>query len=210
VRRHADWLLAGGVGVLAQVEIWTSEGLERRGAHALLALAAASALGFRRRAPLAVLGVLAAVFAAGAAFLEPPSGDDPLGPAIALLIAVYSAGAYATGVGVAAGAAVAVALPALAVLSDPEPVGIDDYLFFLVLFGGPWLAGRAIQLRRRRERDLILGREHEARAAVLEERSRIARELHDVVAHAISVIVLQARGARHSLDAEPREARGRR
>ena len=43
---------------------------------------------------------------------------------------------------------------------------------------------------------------------MLEERTRIARELHDVVAHAISVIVLQARGARHALSAEPEDARG--
>jgi len=43
---------------------------------------------------------------------------------------------------------------------------------------------------------------------VAEERQRIARELHDVVAHAISVIVVQARGGRRLLDTEPAEARG--
>ena len=62
--------------------------------------------------------------------------------------------------------------------------------------------------RRGRERDLIVEREEKARRAVLEERTRIARELHDVVAHAISVIVLQARGARHALAADPEDARG--
>ena len=69
----------------------------------------------------------------------------------------------------------------------------------------------------RRQRELALEeradalereQEQRARAAVAEERQRIARELHDVVAHAISVIVVQARGGRRMLDAEPAEARG--
>ena len=47
-----------------------------------------------------------------------------------------------------------------------------------------------------------------AEAAIVEERGRIARELHDVVAHAISVIVLQARGGRRLHDSEPDETRG--
>ena len=85
---------------------------------------------------------------------------------------------------------------------------LGNLTFFAGIFGGTWLAGRAIRRRRARERDLIVEREEKARAAVLEERTRIARELHDVVAHAISVIVLQARGARHALDAEPDDARG--
>ena len=46
-----------------------------------------------------------------------------------------------------------------------------------------------------------------AQRAVAEERSRIARELHDVVSHAISVTVLQARGARRTLDTDPETAR---
>jgi hypothetical protein len=85
---------------------------------------------------------------------------------------------------------------------------VGNLTFFAGIFGGTWLAGRAIRRRRGRERDLILEREAKARAAVLEERTRIARELHDVVAHAISVIVLQSRGARHALDADTDEARG--
>jgi signal transduction histidine kinase len=80
--------------------------------------------------------------------------------------------------------------------------------------GGAWLAGRAMCYRRTREHvlelltvDLEREREEKARAAVAEERVRIARELHDIVAHAISVIVLQARGGRRSLATDPGETR---
>src|SRR5258706_546535 len=73
----------------------------------------------------------------------------------------------------------------------------------------------ALRARRLRENVLeelavTLARERDERAgaAVAEERSRIARELHDVVAHAISVIVLQARGGRRLIGDEPEEARG--
>jgi signal transduction histidine kinase len=50
-------------------------------------------------------------------------------------------------------------------------------------------------------------REHLARIAVAEERASIARELHDVVAHSLAVMVVQADGARYALDAEPGKAR---
>ena len=87
-------------------------------------------------------------------------------------------------------------------IADANEGTLLDYLgnatFFFVIFGGLWLAGRAMRRRRVRERELIVQRDEGARAAVSEERARIARELHDVVAHAISVMVLQARGARHA------------
>jgi signal transduction histidine kinase len=100
-------------------------------------------------------------------------------------------------------------------VNDPESLNVGAIIFFGMLFGVPWSVGRMVYHRRQREVALeeradMLEREQEqrARAAVAEERTRIARELHDVVAHAISVVVVQARGGRRMLDTEPGEARG--
>ena len=83
-----------------------------------------------------------------------------------------------------------------------------------MLFAIAWLAGFALRERTEQaeaaeERAARAEREREAaaRIAVAEERARIARELHDIVAHAVSVMVLQVGAVRHRL---PGRARGRR
>ena len=89
-----------------------------------------------------------------------------------------------------------------------------ELAFIPVLFGIGWLAGfalreRSAQAAAAEERAAQAEREREAagRLAVAEERARIARELHDVVAHAVSVMVLQVGAVRHRLgDAEDRDA----
>jgi signal transduction histidine kinase len=90
--------------------------------------------------------------------------------------------------------------------SDGTSMNVGGFLFFGFFMLGPFLVGVAIRMRREREHLLVREQDERARAAVAEERARIARELHDVVAHAISVIVLQARGARHADGAEREEA----
>ena len=84
----------------------------------------------------------------------------------------------------------------------------------MVYFGGAWVLGRALRRRRLatvelRDRAARLEREREerARAAVAEERGRIARELHDVIAHSMSVIVVQAGAAEQILEHDPARAR---
>ena len=75
----------------------------------------------------------------------------------------------------------------------------SDVFFAMAFCGTPWAAGVAVRLRRERESELAASNaelEEQARVAVTAERSRIARELHDVVSHAIAVTVLQARGGR--------------
>ena len=104
---------------------------------------------------------------------------------------------------------------AIVVYNDPNH-DAGDFIFIPVLFGIGWLVGfalreRAEQTEAAEERAARAEREREAaaRVAVAEERGRIARELHDVVAHAVSVMVLQVGAVRHRMSetsAEDREA----
>ena len=87
---------------------------------------------------------------------------------------------------------------------------VQSFLFSGGLVGlAPWLAGRATRARRAAPAALEREREQRARAAASEERQRIARELHDVVAHGVVLMVLQAQGARRILDHDPERARER-
>ena len=103
------------------------------------------------------------------------------------------------------GLAVTVSGAAIIVYNDPSHAG-GDFVFTPILFAIAWLAGfalreRAAQAEMAEERAAHAEREREAaaRVAVAEERARIARELHDVVAHAISVMVLHIGAVRHHL-----------
>jgi signal transduction histidine kinase len=100
---------------------------------------------------------------------------------------------------------------AIIVYNDPNH-SPGDFVFTPVLFTIGWLAGfalreRATQAEAAEERAAQAEREREAaaRVAVAEERARIARELHDVVAHAVSVMVLQVGAVRHKLPDAPAE-----
>jgi signal transduction histidine kinase len=209
LQRHRDAALAVALAAVAELELFVLHLDYERALFLPVMLLTPLALAWRTRYPLAVLGVQMAAWVL--VDLYTPPDEDPLTLAITLAISVYSVGAHTQGRRAVAGAALVAGMALLATIVDWNQGSLVDLFgnltFFAAIFGGTWLAGRAIRRRRGRERDLILEREEKARAAVVEERTRIARELHDVVAHAISVIVLQARGARHSLDAEPGEAR---
>jgi len=94
---------------------------------------------------------------------------------------------------------------AIIIYNDPNH-SPGDFVFTPILFAIGWLAGyalreRAAQAEAAEERATYAEREREAaaRIAVAEERTRIARELHDIVAHAVSVMVLQVGAVRHKL-----------
>jgi signal transduction histidine kinase len=97
--------------------------------------------------------------------------------------------------------------------NDPERAS-GDFIFTPLLFTAVWLCalgfGRKLeQAREAEERAARLEREREeqARAAVAEERARIARELHDVVGHSVSVMTVQASGVRRLLRPEQERER---
>ena len=113
------------------------------------------------------------------------------------------------------GLAVVISGAAVVVSNDPGQTGAD-FVTIPATFTVAWLAGvalrsRAEQAERAEERASVAEREREsaARVAVAEERARITRELHDIVAHAVSVMVLQVGAVRHRLPdslSEDREA----
>ncbi len=92
--------------------------------------------------------------------------------------------------------------------------GVSGAGWGLIVLGGAWAAGRTIRDRRGliaalrdTAEQLRISRDEHARAAVSEERGRIARELHDVIAHAVSVIVVQAGAAERTVETDPVRAR---
>jgi signal transduction histidine kinase len=168
-------------------------------------LLAPVSLVWRRRQPLPVFFlVMAGVLAAASV--------APYGSLAAAMIAAYSVGAHDRRRLLSLAAMVITATVILAVFGGrlpamPEFAG--PYLVFVPL----WLAGNAIQIRQLRadafeSKATRLEREQElaTRQAMAEERARIARELHDVVAHSVSVMVVQAGAARHVLRAAPDQA----
>ncbi len=180
------------------------------------ALLCAAPLALRRRLPV-VACLLAIVGMAAISLLVSSFMNTSFGMIAVLAIALYSMGRYARGVeaGIAAGVVLVVIVAFLA--SEQQASYEPGDIAFAVLFvGGPWAAGLVIRLRADRVRhlddrnaELVIESTERARKAVADERSRIARELHDVVSHAIAVTVLQARGARRTLgvdDAQVGEA----
>jgi signal transduction histidine kinase len=166
---------------------------------ALVASAVASAaLYWRRRAPLAVLGVALVAWAVTLGGSQSQLGG-------VTIIALYSVGRYATDsrwgqVGVAA----AVAEVSVDVLNDPAPWGEAVLGGFVILMA--WYVGRRLRLRRERADQLLREQAAEARRVVTEERTRIARELHDVVAHRVSLMTVQAGAARAVAAEDPEGA----
>ena len=191
-----DILLALGLAALVQLEIWGSDVTVPKALAVPVGLLMTLPLAWRRRAPLIVVAVVMAALA-GQTLLD-SSEQPPQTPFLALVVAVYSVAAYTERPRALLGGVVSLTV---ILLSEP-----DDFIVAGPLYIGVWLAGRLYRDRQRlatalQSRTAALEREQEetARLAIAEERARIARELHDVVAHSVSVIVVQAGAERLAL-----------
>ncbi|MDQ3936172.1 MAG: histidine kinase [Actinomycetota bacterium] len=170
---------------------------------------------WRRRIP--AVGLVA--FAA-ALLITRALGDDTANqitlPFIALFVFAYALGAYGSLRATVVGSAIAVVGVGCDIVINEETAGavLVGLLFASIFMGAPLAVGRAMRNRRlladalrekaeRAERD----QEADARRAVEGERARIARELHDVVAHSISVMTVQAEAVARIADRYPEQAR---
>jgi len=168
-------------------------------------------LTWRRRAPLVTVGVVAAAVCAQSLIIE---SLPAFGEFLAVMLATYSVAAYAGRGTALLGLLVSATAVAVQGVRDPAAASSFEFVYGVVYFGGGWLLGRVARSRRLHSSELerraeVLERERveEARAAVAEERRRIARELHDVIAHCVSAIVIQAGAAEEIADRDPARAR---
>jgi signal transduction histidine kinase len=216
--RWTDRIIVLALGGLGLAEVWIFVGLYPVNtflANIFLCLLASLPLLWRRRAPVAVLFICVAVLGIQANFFN-PTREPPLTSFVLLLVVFYSVAAHGGGlrVGVRGGFAFLAGIPAIDVprfLAGENPGDIIPAWAFIIVF---WFIGKTIRQRRLqaveledRASQLELEREEKARLAVAEERSRISRELHDVIAHSVSVMVVQAQAAQRLLEGEQREAR---
>jgi signal transduction histidine kinase len=188
--------------------VWTVADLDgNRGAIAALSLALSLAMLLRRTYPLALVASVLLYFAvtAAAGWNTP---DVTFFPSAALIVSSYSVAAHSeTRTGLIGAALVACVPVAGFVAGDLSIVQV----FFMLLFNAAsWSAGQLVRTRedetlRVSARSAALEREAEerTRAAVADERARIARELHDVVSHGLSGMVFEAAGAERVVDRDP-------
>ncbi|MGQ4365591.1 sensor histidine kinase [Streptomyces sp. SAS_272] len=176
----------------------------------LLMTLGAAALVLRRRAPMTVLALTGA-----ASVAESVTGDPRAPVAMSAVVALFTvASATDRPTTLRAGLLTMTVLTGAAMLAGPLPWYAQDNLGILAWTGIGATAGDAVRSRRaavqairdRAER-AELTREEEARRRVAEERLRIARDLHDVVAHHIALVNVQAGVAAHVMDKRPDQAK---
>jgi signal transduction histidine kinase len=221
LERYAVEAVALALAVAGQIELWAGSSDGPRALAAVAALVATMPLLLRRRFPF---GAPAFLFA-GLALVSLVSPAAVYGGTsftlFALMLAFWAAGAQRERQPAVAGAAIGLAA-VVVVLATGGRGGVvrtgdaelSLFIWSLIAVGLPLgafalgaRAQRAAELQERADR-LEREREERTRAAVAAERARIARDLHDVIAHSVTVMTVQGGAARLLLDSDPGRARG--
>jgi signal transduction histidine kinase len=205
----ADLALVVLLAAVATVETLGGHYGDLTGATLVVDVVVVLPLLVRRRYPLGCFLLVQLVIALTATFATSIDGN---GFFLALLVGGYSLGAHAPLRRAVAGMLVFVLVMAYAAWrSTGNP--LDDLDFIVMLVGALWIAGRVAwsrqQLVRRladQSAELREARDAQARALVAEQRARIARDVHDVVAHSVSIMVVQAEAGEAQLPADARSA----
>lgn len=202
-----DVALAALVAGLSLMDVWAPLSFVAREHHrpllSVVFVAMSLALVWRRRAPLVVL---AFVFTSGSLLYLAIGAPEALGTFLPPLAALYAVGRYAEPRALVLAAPVALLGTAIHEVKDPNFTLSGPAIFFWALLVAAWLVGHAFRRRALAAEEL----ERARRADVAAERTRIARELHDVVGHGISIVVLQVVAALGMLESGSHEAaRGR-
>src|SRR4051795_9255992 len=197
--RRNDLLIAAGLAAASLLQVTVVYPIASAPVGVAVALGTTLPIAFRRSHPVA-----ATVFAS-LVWLVPTDGYLFLGY-VAAFVLYYSLAVYVPDVRVViavAGLGVALSVAAAAMHDDVT----GEYFGALPAVVLPAVTGRVVRRLRELTFHLELERERAEHAAITEERSRIARELHDVVAHGISVIAIQADAAEAALERDPELAR---
>jgi signal transduction histidine kinase len=212
-RVRVDQFIAIALLVEIELQIWLGESIPDRGYAGLAVFALAWAVAVRRRMPLVAAFVVPGLMSVRILTGTGGNLNSAAGVLVAVILLFYGLGAFASerrSIWVLAVAAVIMSLNTVT-----KPGGGVSAVFPVVLFALllPYALGRTMRTRAAREQQardvaeqLDAARDASARAAAYGERARIARELHDVLAHSMSVMVIQAGGARLVMDAQPERA----
>lgn len=214
--RLPDAVLALGLAVAAQLDLrYNLDNSTHYGsgfATAVVVAVATLALAWRRRWPFPTLCVVAGAVAGPQLFTT--LTFTLWGHFVPLLVAAFTVARWCSGRLAAAGAVIVATTIGVVLLRVPAAGSAGNVPFAVVPAVGLMAAGRVLQRRQARAseladraRRLVAERDAEVAAALAGERRRIARELHDLVAHCVSVMIVQAGASEALLDRSPQRAR---